>query len=131
VLGALACPFCYGAIQIKGKMGYDDSLDVFGVNGVGALVGTLALGFVATPALTRGVGGLLNGNANLLFAQVIAVVAVAVYTIAVTVAILMVLDRLVGLRVSPEEEDLGLDLTQHGQRGYMMGEGELIGIERD
>jgi ammonium transporter, Amt family len=74
---------------------------------------------------------LLNGNANLLFAQVIAVVAVAVYTIAVTVAILMVLDRLVGLRVSPEEEDLGLDLTQHGQRGYMMGEGELIGIERD
>jgi ammonium transporter, Amt family len=74
---------------------------------------------------------LLNGNANLLFAQVIAVVAVAVYTIVVTVAILTILDRLVGLRVSPEEEDLGLDLTQHGQRGYMMGEGELIGIERD
>jgi ammonium transporter, Amt family len=131
VLGAVACPFCYGAIRIKGKMGYDDSLDVFGVNGVGALVGTLALGFVAAPALTRGAGGLLNGNANLLFAQVIAVVAVAVYTIVVTVAILTILDRLVGLRVSPEEEDLGLDLTQHGQRGYMMGEGELIGIERD
>ena len=90
----------------------------------------LALGVLATPALTGGAGGLLNGNADLLFAQAIA-------------------DRrgrrlhrrrdardpragrpVFGLRVSAEEEDLGLDLTQHGQRGYMMGEGELIGIDR-
>ena len=131
VLGSLACPFCYGVILIKGKMGYDDSLDVFGVNGVGALVGILALGVMASPALTGGAGGLFNGNADLLFAQAIAVVAVAVYTVIVTVLILLLLDRVVGLRVSHEEEDLGLDLTQHGQRGYMMGEGELIGIDRN
>ncbi len=64
-LGALVCPFCYGAILVKGKLGYDDSLDVFGVHGVGALFGVLALGAVATPALTGGAGGLLNGNADL------------------------------------------------------------------
>ena len=84
VLGALACPFCYGAILVKGKLGYDDSLDVFGVHGVGALVGVLALGVVATPALTGGAGGLLNGNADLFFAQAIAVAAVATYTVIVT-----------------------------------------------
>jgi ammonium transporter, Amt family len=131
VLGALACPFCYGAILVKGKLGYDDSLDVFGVNGVAALVGVLALGVMASPALTRGEGGLFNGNADLLFAQAISVAAVALYTVIVTLLILVLIDRLVGLRVSHEEEDLGLDLTQHGQRGYIMGEGELIGIDRN
>jgi Amt family ammonium transporter len=129
VLGAVVCPFCYGAILVKGKLGYDDSLDVFGVHGVGALVGVLALGLLATPGLTGGLGGLFDGNANLLLAQAIAVIAVAVYTVVVTLLILVAVDRWLGLRVSAEEEDLGLDLTQHGQRGYMMGEGELIGID--
>jgi ammonium transporter, Amt family len=128
-LGAFVCPFCYGAILVKGKLGYDDSLDVFGVHGVGALVGVFALGVLAMPALTGGDGGLFFGNADLLFAQAIAAVAVAVYTVGVTLAILVILDRTLGLRVSAEEEDLGLDLTQHGQRGYIMGEGELIGID--
>jgi ammonium transporter, Amt family len=131
VLGALVCPFCYGAILLKGKLGYDDSLDVFGVHGIGALVGVLALGTVATPALTGGAGGLLNGNADLIFSQAIAVAAVAAYSIVVTLLLLALVDRFLGLRVSAEEEDLGLDLTQHGQRGYMMGEGELIGIDRN
>jgi ammonium transporter, Amt family len=127
----LVCPFCYGAILLKGKLGYDDSLDVFGVHGIGALVGVLALGVVATPALTGGAGGLLNGNADLFFAQAIAVAAVTTYSVVVTLVLLALVDRFLGLRVSAEEEDLGLDLTQHGQRGYMMGEGELIGIDRN
>lgn len=131
VLGVLVCPFSYGAIHIKGKMGYDDSLDVFGVNGIGALFGVLALGVLAAPALTGGAGGLLNGNADLVFAQAIAVFAVGVYTVIMTLLILELIKRVCGLRVSSEEEDLGLDLTQHGQRGYMMGEGELIGIDRN
>ena len=58
----------------------------------------------------------------------IAVAAVAGYTVVMTLILLTLLDRLMGLRVSAEDEELGLDLTQHGQRGYMMGEGELIGI---
>jgi Amt family ammonium transporter len=130
VLGALVCPFCYGAITIKGKLGYDDSLDVFGVHGIGAMVGVVGLGVLAAPSLTGASGGLLVGNVNLLVAQVIAVIAVAGYTVVVTLLLLIFLDRLVGLRVSAEEEDVGLDLSQHGQRGYMMGEGELIGIDR-
>jgi Amt family ammonium transporter len=130
ILGAVACPFCYGAIAIKGKLGYDDSLDVFGVHGVGAMVGVLGLGVLATPSLTGTSGGLLDGNVNLLVAQIIAVFAVAGYTVVVTLLLLKLLDRWLGLRVAAEEEDLGLDLSQHGQRGYMMGEGELIGIDR-
>ena len=83
---------------------------------------------VGVVGLTGGAGGLLNGNADLLFAQAIAVAAVAVYTVILTLVLLTLVDRVIGLRVSAEDEDLGLDLTQHGQRGYMMGEGELIGI---
>jgi ammonium transporter, Amt family len=127
ILGVLVCPLCYGAILIKGKLGYDDSLDVFGVHGIGGLAGVLALGVLATPALTGQAGGLLDGNADLLLAQAIATAAVVVYTVVVTLLLLVVIDRLLGLRVSAEEEELGLDLTQHGQRGYMTGEGELIG----
>ena len=128
ILGFLVCPFVYGAILLKAKLGYDDSLDVFGVHGIGALVGVLALGVLATPALTGGAGGLVDGNADLLFAQAIALATVAGYTVVMTLILLALLDRLMGLRVSAEDEELGLDLTQHGQRGYMMGEGELIGI---
>jgi ammonium transporter, Amt family len=124
----LVCPFVYGAIVLKAKLGYDDSLDVFGVHGVGALVGVLVLGVLATPGLTGGSGGLVDGSADLLLAQAIAMAAVAVYTVVMTLVLLVLLDRLMGLRVSAEDEELGLDLTQHGQRGYMMGEGELIGI---
>jgi len=127
ILGVLVCPLCYGAISIKAKLGYDDSLDVFAVHGIGGLAGVLALGVLATPALTGQAGGLLDGNADLLLAQAIATAAVAVYTVVVTSLLLVVIDRLMGLRVNAEDEELGLDLTQHGQRGYMMGEGELIG----
>jgi ammonium transporter, Amt family len=128
-LGLIGGPLCYAAISFKGKLGYDDSLDVFGVHGIGGLAGALALGFLAAPSLTGGAGGLLAGNADLLFAQAIAAGSVAIYTVVVTLAVLMLIDRVMGLRVSAEEEDIGLDLTQHGQRGYIMGEGELIGIE--
>jgi ammonium transporter, Amt family len=127
--GFMVAPLCYFAIALKGKLGYDDSLDVFGVHGVGGLAGVLMLGFVAAASLTGGSGGLLAGNAELLLAQASAALAVALYTVVVTTVLLVAIDRLIGLRVTAEEEDLGLDLTQHGQRGYLMGEGELIGIE--
>jgi Amt family ammonium transporter len=128
-IGFMVAPICYFAIALKGKIGYDDSLDVFGVHGAGGLAGGLMLGFVAAPSLTGGSGGLLAGNTDLLLAQLTATVAVALYTIIVTTVLLVAIDRLLGLRVTAEEEDFGLDLTQHGQRGYLMGEGELIGVE--
>ena len=83
---------------------------------------------MATPGLAGQNSGLLFGNADLLLSQGIASTAVAIYTVVVTLAILAVVDRFLGLRVNPEEEEHGLDLTQHGQRGYIMGEGELIGL---
>ena len=85
-IGFMVAPLCYFAIVIKGKLGYDDSLDVFGVHGVGGLAGVLMLGFVAAPSLTGGSGGLLAGNIDLLLAQAIAIVAVAIYTVVVTTA---------------------------------------------
>jgi Amt family ammonium transporter len=128
IIGILVCPLCFGAILIKGKLGYDDSLDVFGVHGVGGAAGVLALGFFAAPSLTGQAGGLVDGNADLLLFQAIATAAVAIYTVVVTLALLVLVDRFLGLRVSADEEEHGLDLTQHGQRGYIMGEGELIGL---
>lgn len=129
-LGALVCPLCYGAIVVNGKLGYDDSLDVFAVHGIGGIAGTLAVGVLAIPELTGTAGGLLDGTADLLLAQAIAVISVSVYTLVVTVVILIVIDRTLGFRVSADEEDLGLDLTQHGQRGYIMEEENLIGLGR-
>jgi ammonium transporter, Amt family len=128
-LSIFSCPLCYAAIALKGRLGYDDSLDVCGVHGVGGLAGAIGLGILASPALTGGSGGLLAGKTDFFVAQLIAVGSVAAYAIVATFALLLLTRRLVGLRVTAEEEDLGLDLTQHGQRGYIMGERELIGSE--
>jgi Amt family ammonium transporter len=130
VLGALVCPLCYGAILVKGKLGYDDSLDVFAVHGIGGIAGSLAVGVLAKPDLTGRSGGLLDGNADLLLAQTIAVVAVVLYSLVATGLIVLLIDRALGLRVGGDEEALGLDLTQHGQRGYIMEEENLIGLGR-
>lgn len=127
LIGLLAAPLCAYAISLKAKLGYDDSLDVSSVHGVGGLLGVLALGVCASPMLTGTQGGLLAGHADLLFIQGLSALAVAAYTAVATVVVLLVVDRLIGLRTSAEDEDLGMDLAQHGQRGYIMGEGELGG----
>ncbi len=127
-IGLVAGPLCHGAIMLKARFGLDDSLDVASVHGVGGLFGALALGVFASAELTGTPGGLLVGNADILFAQAIAALAVIVYTTLVTWVILLAINRTLGLRVGSDEEDLGLDLAQHGQRGYIMGEGELVGL---
>ncbi len=133
IIGAGVCFVCYGAILLKGKLGYDDSLDVFGVHGVGGMFGAVAVGLFATATMTTisgisgNVGGLIDGNATFLSNQCISIVAAAAYSFVVTFVILKVLDLVMGLRVTAEEEEVGLDLTQHGERGYIMGVGELFG----
>ncbi len=133
IIGLLVSFACYGAILLKGKLGYDDSLDVFGVHGVGGAFGAIAVGIFATSAMTKvsGIagepGGLLEGGTSQLVAQAISLVAAAVYSFVVSFVLLKIVDVVVGLRVTPEEEDLGLDITQHGERGYIMGVGELMG----
>ncbi|WP_165253170.1 ammonium transporter [Paludisphaera soli] len=127
VLGATAALIAHGAILVKGRLGYDDSLDVFGVHGVAGVAGAIGLGLLADSAVDPGVVGLFEGRVELIVAQLVAVAAVVAYTVVATTALLFVVDRTMGLRVSPEDEELGLDLTQHGQRGYVLGEGERLG----
>ena len=120
---------CYGAILLKGKLGYDDSLDVFGVHGVGGAFGALAVGVLGHGAASAGdVSGLLDGNADAARStRPSRSSRPAAYSFVVTFVILKLVDLVIGLRVTTEEEEIGLDLTQHGERGYIMGVGELLG----
>jgi Amt family ammonium transporter len=126
VIGELVCVICYGAILIKGKLGYDDSLDVFGVHGVGGAFGALAVGVLARAGISGDVSGLVDGNSMQLGYQALSLVAAGSYSFVVTFGILKLVDLLIGLRVTADEEEVGLDLSQHGERGYIMGVGELM-----
>jgi len=108
------CYFC--ATRLKRKLGYDDSLDAFGVHGVGGIVGAILTGAFAAPAL--GGFGEVQDIALQLWIQTKGVLVTVVYTGVVTYVILKVVDVTMGLRVSEEEESVGLDLAQHNERGY-------------
>jgi ammonium transporter, Amt family len=123
-MAALLIGFCAGLgcflvveFVVRGRV--DDSLDVFGVHGVGGTIGMLAVGIFASRQVNpAGADGLLNGNPSLLAAQALTFVAVAAYAGVVTWGLLRLVDRVVGLRVTPEEEVRGLDLSQHGELAY-------------
>ena len=119
LIGLVAGGVSYLAIMWKGKFGYDDSLDVVGIHGVGGVLGVLATGLLASTAVNPGgADGLLYGNPGFFGMQVVAVLAVGLFSLVVTYLILKLVDRLVGLRVTHEEEALGLDLSQHNERAY-------------
>ncbi len=108
------CFFC--ATTLKRKLGYDDSLDAFGVHGIGGIVGAILTGVFAAPAL-GGFGTVEDIGAQVI-TQIKGVGFTVIYTAVVTFVILKVLDLVMGLRVSEEEETVGLDLAQHNERGY-------------
>jgi len=119
IIGLGAGVACYFAINLKTKLGYDDSLDVVGVHGVGGTWGALATGLFASKAINpAGNNGLFYGNPSLIGIQALSVVSAWVYSFVVTLIILKVLDWTMGLRVSEEHEVDGLDLSQHGESGY-------------
>ena len=119
VIGILAGGVCYGAVLLKEKLHYDDSLDAWGVHGVGGMLGALLVGVFSQAALnSAGADGLLAGNPSLLGKQALALLAVGAYTTVVTLVILKLVDKVVGLRVTEEEERMGLDATQHGEAAY-------------
>jgi len=119
IIGLAAGALCYFAINLKSKFGYDDSLDVVGVHGVGGTWGALATGLFASKAINAaGSDGLFFGNPSLIGIQALSVVSAWVYSFVVTLIILKVLDWTMGLRVSEEHEMTGLDLSQHGESGY-------------
>ncbi len=125
VIGGVAGVLCYLAIRLRARTGLDDSLDVVGVHGVGGTWGALATGIFAVASVS-GIAeyeGLIEGNGKQVVDQLIAIGVVWVYSFVVTSIILKVLDLTMGLRVTEEEEDLGLDVTQHGERGYVMDSG--------
>src|SRR4029077_14234151 len=99
----------------------DDSLDVFGVHGTGGTIGALTTGLFAQKAINAaGADGLLFCNAALFGAQAVAVLATWVYSTAITYVLLKVLDLTIGLRVSAEQEDEGLDVAEHGESAYAL-----------
>ena len=119
IIGLIAGGVCYSAIQLKARFRYDDSLDVVGVHGVGGTWGALATGLFASKAInSAGNDGLFLGNSSLLGIQALSVVSAWIYSFVLTLIILKVLDRTMGLRVSDEHEISGLDLSQHGETGY-------------
>jgi len=113
--------------KVKARFRYDDSLDAFGVHGVGGTVGALLTGVFATKLINpvfkndQGVvlgSGMIDGNFSQIFNQVVGVVVAVVLAVVGTLAILKVVDVFIGLRVSAEQEIEGLDVTLHGEEGY-------------
>jgi Amt family ammonium transporter len=120
LMGLIAGPVCYGAVMVKGTLGYDDALDAFGIHGVGGALGAVLTGVFAS-AVWGGTDGLIGGNSELFTENIIGVLAAAAYSAAVTFVILKALDATIGLRVSSDEESEGLDTNLHGEEGYHMG----------
>lgn len=124
IIGLLVSVFCYIAVAyVKPKLGYDDSLDAFGVHGIGGIWGALATGLFASKAVNPACSdGLFFGNPHQLFVQAVAVLVTIVYSAIVTFIIYKVVDAAIGMRVSEKEEVVGLDLSQHHEGAYTMVE---------
>jgi Amt family ammonium transporter len=122
LIGAVAGFICYNACNLKAKLGYDDSLDVVGVHGVGGTWGAIATGLFATKAINpAGADGLFYGNPAQLWNQIVGVLAGWALGFIVTWILLKVLDATMGLRVTEDDEMAGLDLTQHSETAYSLG----------
>ena len=120
IIGIGAGAVCYFGVNIKNFFGYDDSLDAVGVHGVGGTFGALATGLFASKAINAaGADGAFFGNPSLILVQLLSVTVAIVYAFSITWIILKVLDRTMGLRVQQEDEVQGLDLSQHGESGYI------------
>ncbi len=119
VMGIAAGILCYTALNAKSRFGYDDSLDAFGVHGVGGIIGSIGAGLFASAAI-NGVNGLFFGNPKQLLIQAVAIAVVAVYSFVLSLVILKAVDAVVGVRIDSESEIQGLDITQHGEEGYFL-----------
>ncbi|MBI2818431.1 MAG: ammonium transporter [Acidobacteria bacterium] len=126
-IGAIAGALCYWACtSLKRMCGYDDSLDVFGVHGVGGTTGAILTGVFASTAVNPGAAdGFLNGNANQLVNQILAVLVTWVFAGGMTFLFAKLIDAVIGLRVETDQEREGLDLSQHGESGYNLEEAAI------
>lgn len=117
LIGFIGGLVCYGGVLLKNKLGYDDALDVVGIHGLGGTWGALATGLFASAAI-NGVDGLFYGNPYQLWVQFISVVGTWSYVYVVSRIILKITESVCGLRVTPDAEYAGLDLSEHNERGY-------------
>jgi Amt family ammonium transporter len=119
IIGAGAGIVCYGGVLLKSRLGYDDSLDVVGIHGCGGIWGALATGLFASTGINPdGADGLFFGNAGQLWIQFLSVMATMVFAFVMTFIILKVIDLLIGLRMSEEDEVKGMDISLHNETGY-------------
>jgi ammonium transporter, Amt family len=114
VIGVVAGVVCYVAVIVKLRMGYDDSLDAFGIHGVGGIWGSLATGLF----VTIGGSGMLAGNFKQVGIQFVGIAAAAIYSFVVTYGLVLLIEKTMGFRVNAESEEIGLDNSQHGESGY-------------
>jgi Amt family ammonium transporter len=114
VIGFAAGAICYVAVVMKIKIGYDDSLDVFGIHAIGGAWGAVATGLFVTVGGT----GLLAGNFNQVLIQFVGIAAAAGYSFVVTYGLIVLIDKTIGFRVDDEAEEMGLDTAEHGETGY-------------
>jgi Amt family ammonium transporter len=118
-IAAGVIPF-FAVAKLKPMLGYDDTLDAFGIHGIGGTIGAILTGVFADPAINEAGKGLLYGNAGQLWTQIIAVAVTLVYSGLMTFVIFMIIKAIVGIRVETEEEVVGLDESQHGEKAYNM-----------
>lgn len=123
VIGVIVAVVCYFMVSVvKHKLGYDDSLDAFGVHGVGGIIGALLTGFLATPAIQSSYSGLFYGNPKQLWIQMIATVTTIVFSGVMTFILFKIVDKTVGIRANQKEEIAGLDISQHNEMAYSESE---------
>ncbi len=119
IIGAMAGLICYGGVLIKSRLGYDDSLDVVGVHGLGGTWGALATGLFASKSINpAGADGLFFGNPGQLWVQFVSVIVTMAFVFIMTFIILKLLDIVTGLRITEEEEIRGMDESLHNESGY-------------
>jgi len=122
IIGTAAGLICYLAVQWKNRMHWDDALDVWGVHGIGGVLGTLLLGVFASKSVnSTGADGLLSGNSSFFFKELVAVAFAAAYAFIFTYIMLALINLITRVRVSEAEEQLGLDVALHGEKAYDEG----------
>jgi ammonium transporter, Amt family len=117
VIGVVAGLLCYSSLVFRIRKGLDESLDAWSIHGMGGLWGVIATGIFAAAAI-NGYSGLLEGNFSQFLYQLLAAAVVMIYSLGVSFILAKVIDRTIGLRVREEEEYVGLDISQHGERAY-------------